>query len=101
MIALDIDKNEDWLENFSRIGMASKGFVYFLIGGLTLFSALNMGGQVSNKESVIHFLQNQPFGHVLITALSVGLIGFVVWRGVQVIVNPENEGKGEGRALQR
>jgi len=71
--------------------MAAKGFVYFFVGGLTLASALKIGGSVSGKSGVVDFLQNQPFGNLLVILLSIGLFGFVCWRTIQAIKNPEDK----------
>ncbi len=85
---------EDWVRNFSRFGMAAKGLVYILIGALTAFAAFGSGGEgkTSGKEGAFAFVLNQPFGKVLLGIIAFSLVGYVVWRAVQAIKDPENEG---------
>jgi len=85
---------EDWVKNFSRFGMAAKGVVYILIGALTAFAAFGSGGEgkTSGKEGAFGFVLQQPFGKVLLGIIAFSLVGYVVWRAVQAIKDPEDEG---------
>ena len=56
------------------IGFISKGFIYVVIGVLSLLAALNMGGESSGTNSALLFLKKQIFGQLLLTALAVGLL---------------------------
>jgi hypothetical protein len=47
-------------------------------------AAFNMGGQKAGKLQVIEFLQNQPFGKVLIVLMAIGLACYAVFRFLQV-----------------
>lgn len=90
----EFNSKEDWLRKFSRIGMASKGFVYFFVGALTLISALTGSSSISGKSGVVDFLKEQPFGNAIVIFLSIGLFGFVCWRIIQVLKNPEGDSFG-------
>jgi hypothetical protein len=84
---------EEWVKKYSRFGMAAKGLVYLLIGALTAIAAFNLGGgQKAGKEGAFQFVLQQPFGKVLLGFIAVSLVGYVVWRGVQTIRDPEDEG---------
>ena len=78
-------------ENWARFGMFSKGVVYFLIGALTALTAFNLGGEKADKDSVLQFLARQPFGKILLVALSIGLFGYVFFRLYQAFYE-ENRG---------
>lgn len=82
---------EKWLVKFSRFGMFAKGVVYIILGGLALFAALNLGGDITGKKGVIGFVVNQPFGVFFAIVLSLGLMSYSLWRAIQVVKNPENE----------
>ncbi len=85
---------EDWIRNFSRFGMAAKGVVYILIGILTSLAAFGSGGEgkTSGKEGAFSYVLSQPFGKVLLGIIAFSLVGYVVWRAVQAIKDPEDEG---------
>lgn len=84
-------KNET-IEKLARFGMGAKGTVYIILGVLTAMAAFNEGGQKAGQSDALKFIYNQPFGQVLLAILTVGLIGYVVWRFVQAFRDPENEG---------
>ena len=91
-----------WIERLARFGYAAKGVVYALIGILAFQAAFNWGGKVSGSKGVFQTIASQPFGKVLLFLVAVGLVGYVIWRLVQVIYDPEhNDGglRGFGRRL--
>ncbi len=79
-------------QNFARFGVATKGLVYFLIGGLTAFGAFGLGGQKSGSGNALDFISQQIFGKVLLIITAVGLIGYVFWRWYQVFFDPKDMG---------
>lgn len=80
-----------WIKRFARFGIFSKGVVYVLIGVLAVLAAFNAGGSASGKGGAFSFLEAQPFGQVLLAFVAVGLIGYVMWRFIQAIYNPEDK----------
>ena len=90
-IAVDQNKNEA-IEKLARFGMGAKGVVFLILGTLTAMAAFNEGGQKAGQEDALKFIYNQPFGQVLLALLTVGLVGYVVWRFVQAFRDPEGEG---------
>ena len=83
---------KDKLEKFARIGIATKGFVYCLIGGLAAIAAFGGGGRKTGSSGALKFLSGQPFGQVLLVMTAIGLLGFVFWRFYQAFVDPEDKG---------
>ncbi|WP_339627385.1 DUF1206 domain-containing protein [uncultured Maribacter sp.] len=85
------------LKKLAVWGFISKGIVYALTGLLALFSAFNMGGKKAGKLEIIDYLENKPFGNVLIFILGIGLICYSIWRIFESLNNPEkisNDTKG-------
>ena len=69
------------LKKYARIGIASKGIVYILAGGLTCLAALNLSNQGSSgKETALSFIDKQPFGKILLILVALGLLGYTVFR---------------------
>ncbi|MFC0272524.1 DUF1206 domain-containing protein [Metabacillus herbersteinensis] len=81
-----------WIRRFAQIGYFSKGAVYILVGILSLMAALGIGGKTSDTSGVFSTLASKPFGEILIWLIAIGLIGYVMWRLIQVIKDPEQEG---------
>ena len=79
-------------QNFARFGVATKGWVYFLIGALTAFAAFGLGGQKSGSGNALDFISQQVFGKVLLLITAVGLIGYVFWRWYQAFFDPKGVG---------
>lgn len=74
------------------MGYAAKGTVYSLTGILALGAAIGFSKKSEGKLGVIKFLQDQPFGNVLLGILALGFLCYAVWRFFQSIKDPENMG---------
>jgi hypothetical protein len=79
-------------EKFARFGIASKGFVYVIMGALVAFAALNMGGKLTGTSGVLSYLADKPLGQIILAVLSVGLVGYVFWLIYQAIYDPKRLG---------
>lgn len=86
-------KSKEWIEKLARFGFAAKGAVYVLLGILAVMAALNMGSnQQASRNGVVQLIFDQPFGQVLAWILVIGLIGYVIWRFVQAVKDPDHLG---------
>lgn len=75
----------------ARAGYSARAAVFFLVGGLALFSGIS-GGK-SDTKSALDTLLEQPFGRVWMGLIALGLLGFVVWRLAQSLGNADNQEK--------
>ena len=83
-----------WIERLARFGYAAKGVVYALVGILAFQAAFNWGGKVSGSKGAFRTIASQPFGKVLLFIVAAGLVGYVVWRFVQALYDPEHDEDG-------
>ena len=87
----------------ARFGFAAKGTVYLLMGVLALLAATGQqGGQTADKKQAVLTLQSLPGGPVLLGLIAFGLLGYIVWRFTQAVVDTESKGsdaKGLGRRI--
>jgi NADH:ubiquinone oxidoreductase subunit 5 (subunit L)/multisubunit Na+/H+ antiporter MnhA subunit len=91
-----------WIERLARFGYAAKGIVYILVGFLAFQAAFNWGGRVTGTKGAFFTIASQPFGRVMLFLVAVGLLGYVIWRFVQAIKDPEHNdtgAKGIGRRI--
>jgi hypothetical protein len=87
-----------WLERLGRIGYASKGSVYTIIGLLTMAAALGLGGRAGDQRAAVDFLLRQPFGRILLLVLTIGLLGYALYRTISGFADSENRG-GDAKGL--
>lgn len=91
------------MEKLARFGYVAKGVVYALIGVLAVLAAFSAGGgKTTGTSGALHTIASQPFGSVLLFLIGIGLFGYVIWRLIQAINDPEHKGddaKGIGRRL--
>lgn len=90
-----------WVIRLARFGYAAKGVVYMIIGGLAVQSAIGSGGETTGPVGAIHEVAQQPFGQILLVLLIIGLLGYVLWRFVEAIVDPEHEGSDAKGLVKR
>lgn len=89
------------IEKLARLGMGAKGATYLILGVLTAMAAFNEGGQKAGQSDALKFLYEQPFGKIMLVLLTIGLIGYVIWRFVQAFRDPENEGSDKNGVILR
>jgi hypothetical protein len=95
------EKAKDWIEPLARIGYTAKGVVYTLVGVLAVQVALGLGGSVEGSDGVMRTIAAQPFGKVLLILTALGLVGYVVWRFVQALLDPDNKGTDATGVIKR
>jgi hypothetical protein len=79
-------------ELLARWGYAARGIVYLVLGALALW-----GAGATTTEDALSTVLAQPFGRILLAAVAIGLIGHVLWRLAQGILNADhvdNDAKG-------
>ncbi|MEM8504020.1 MAG: DUF1206 domain-containing protein [Cyanobacteria bacterium P01_D01_bin.1] len=90
-----------WIEILARFGYAAKGVIYALVGILAVQAAFNWGGKVTGSTGAFETIANQPFGKVMLFIVGVGLVGYVLWRLVAAIFDPEHDDDGAKNILRR
>ena len=90
-------------EKLARFGYAAKGTVYFIVGLLAAQAAAGTGGRTTDTSGALREILVQPFGKVLLSLLTVGLLGYALWRFVQAVLDPEaaSRDRPEKRIVQR
>lgn len=80
-------------ELLARWGYAARGIVYMVLGALALWGA----GATATTENALSTVLGQPFGRILLGLVAIGLIGHVLWRLAQGVLNADhvkNDAKG-------
>ena len=90
-----------WIEILARFGYAAKGIVYAIVGVLAIQAAFNWGGKITGSTGAFETIANQPFGKVMLFLVAVGLLGYVLWRFVSAIFDPEHDEEGAKNILRR
>ena len=67
-------------EVLSRAGFVARGVVYGIIGLLALDLAVGQGGKITNQQGALRTIEHQPFGHLLLALVAIGLGGYSLWR---------------------
>jgi hypothetical protein len=80
------------IDPLARCGYITIGVVYILIGVLAVMMAAGTGGSAEDSQGAIQMVAAQPFGRILVGVMSLGLIGYVVWRFVEAIGDPHGKG---------
>lgn len=88
------DEVTPWIRWLARLGYAAKGVVYLVIGGLAVRAALTPVQDPQGSSGALRSIQDAPFGRGALAVIAVGLAGYVLWRLVQAIRDPENKGTG-------
>ena len=83
---------DGWIDRTARIGYATKGIVYVVIGVLAVRAAFNVGGSTEGARGAILEIGSQPFGRILLALTAAGLFGYSLWRFIAAGVDPDRDG---------
>jgi Domain of Unknown Function (DUF1206) len=84
----DILAANPWVFRCARLGYASNGLLYVIVGSTVALAAVNIGGRVRGTRGALNLLVAQPFGRLAVAAVAVGLFGFILRSFVQFFVPP-------------
>lgn len=87
------------MDKFVRAGYAAKGLLYGIIGILAVKAAFNAGGKTTDSEGALYTIASQPFGKILVILVAIGLLGYALWRFVQVIFDPSKHIETFGKQI--
>ncbi|HYC60404.1 MAG TPA: DUF1206 domain-containing protein [Thermoanaerobaculia bacterium] len=90
------------IERLARLGYASIGVVYMIVGGFAVAAAMGKRGSTGGHEDAFALIRQQPFGRVLLAVIALGMVGYVLWRFVSAVTDNEHRGsdaKGIGVRL--
>lgn len=75
----------------ARAGYGARGLVYLIIGFFAVVAGFGAGEEVGARGALGKLL-SQPLGTGLVWAMIVGLVGYVVWRLVQALLDTDDHG---------
>ncbi len=85
-------KAAPWVQWLARLGYAARGVVYLIVGGIAMQAAFSSAQRPEDSSGALVVILRQPFGRILLGVVVVGLAGFVLWRLVQALRDPEHKG---------
>ncbi|MET8156509.1 DUF1206 domain-containing protein [Sphaerisporangium sp. NPDC005289] len=72
------------LQKLAKVGFASRGVLYAIIGLAALQIAYGGGGE-ADKSSAIHIVRDAPLGDTLLWVMAVGLAALTIWHVSEAI----------------
>src|SRR6476469_5098087 len=92
--------NSEWLETAVRIGLVAYGVVHLLVGWVALQLAFGQQGKNASNKGAMQELARQPFGEVLLWAITLGMFLLVLWRALEAFAGHQ-EKQGSDRTKAR
>ncbi|EHJ92055.1 hypothetical protein KUC_2000 [Vreelandella boliviensis LC1] len=93
--------HRDAITLYARMGYASRGIVYVLVGSLAALAAFGQGGQTEGSRGALEHVLTAPFGKVLLAIMAIGLVGYAMWRTIQAVKDADHHGNGaQGLAIR-
>jgi len=84
------------LPALARMGYASRGVIYVVVGALAALAAWSGGeaggGQATDSKGALLELLQAPFGKLLLALIAVGLLCYAAWRAAQAGLDADHHG---------
>ncbi len=81
-----------WKDTLGRVGLAGRGVLYAIIALLALQLALGSPDEQASSQGAFAWLAEQPFGKVLLVAMTLALFALAAWRFLDAAVGDPVEG---------
>lgn len=89
------------IERLARLGFASVGTVYLIIGMLAAAAGFGKGGKTTDHEGAIEYLLGKPFGKPVLIIMVLGLAGYALWLLASGFTDSDSRGsKPKGLAIR-
>jgi hypothetical protein len=85
-------KARPWVDKVARLGYATKGVVYTVIGAIAALAALRGGGETADSRGALEEIVRQPYGRVMLIVVAAGLACYALWRLTQAVFDTEDKG---------
>jgi hypothetical protein len=82
----------DVMEGLGRAGLVARGGLYCVAAALVARIASG-GNERADKQGALAAVVRQPFGRVLMVALTIGFVGFALWRFARAWTGAREGGK--------
>jgi hypothetical protein len=92
--------NSNALEALTRMGFVGYGLLHLAVAWLAVQLALGRPSQESDQSGAFHTLARQPFGHVLLIVITVGLAAMALWQLLLALVGHRDK-RGHSRTAER
>jgi hypothetical protein len=90
-----------WVTHFLRFGQIARGVIYVVVGMLALRLSVGIRDVAMSQNGAIAVIGRQPFGHVMLVALAVGLASYALWDLIRAVLDPNYEGQSRAGKLKR
>jgi hypothetical protein len=90
-----------FLRTLARLGYAARGTVYVLTGLLAGLTAAGYRHESDDTQGALLLVHRSPFGDILLSALTIGLLAYAVWSLLRAIFDPEGEARRPGGWMRR
>lgn len=86
----------------ARAGYCSKAIIYGVLGAMILYGAFYSGSvEDIDKAKIFNEIESTTLGSVLLGAVFIGLVGYVIWRLVQFVTNPDDLDNSDASDLMK
>ncbi|HEY2299833.1 MAG TPA: DUF1206 domain-containing protein [Jatrophihabitans sp.] len=92
--------NSKGMDAVARLGLASRGTIYLLIGVLAVLLAVGQKKGETDQRGALQELAQQTGGFVLLLVVAVGLAGYALWRFSEAAFGVAGEGNKAGPRAQ-
>ncbi len=82
------------IERLARLGYASIGVVYLIVGGLAMAARDERGAGTGGHHEAAKFILDKPFGRIGLMVIIAGLVGYALWRFIAAFTDSDYRGGG-------
>jgi hypothetical protein len=86
----DAETVEQGAEVAGRFGLVARGVVYCLLAVLAIQVATGDRGEEADRQGALRAVARQPFGVVLLVALTIGFAGYALWRLAEAVLGDDD-----------